>query len=141
MSKIAIFVMFDFSIAFGDGMCSPKSLWTLFDVFQCFWGTTYQRGTQRVPTKSLEYRYKWEYFPYHDVNPQNRYFWHTVDSKPKGYFGGVCVVNMSLKIKTFDHYLDFGRKDLPENALKRLYEKLIFCDFAHFYLIFPYILL
>ena len=36
------------------------------------------------------------------------------------------MVNMGLKIKTFDHYLDFGRKDLLENVLKRLYKKLIF---------------
>ena len=47
------------------------------------------------------------------------------------------MVNMSLKIKTFDQYLHFGRKDLPENASKRLCEKLIFCDFAHFYAYFP----
>ena len=31
--------------------------------------------------------------------------WHMVNSKPKGYFWGVCVVNLSLKIKNFDQYL------------------------------------
>ena len=80
-------------------------------------------------------------FSYHSdkrvTNLQNRCFWYMVDSKLKGYFWGLCMVNMGLKIQTFDQYLDFGRKDLPENASKRLCEKLIFCDFAHFYLIFP----
>ena len=44
---------------------------------------------------------------------------------------------MTLKIKTFDHYLDFGRKDSPENASKRLCEKNDFLRFCSFLPYFP----
>ena len=91
----------------------------------------------KYPTKVLECRYKWEVSLTILRNLQNRCFWHMVDSKPKGYFWGVCVVNMSLEIKTFDQYLHFGRKELRENASKWLCEKKIFGDFAHFSPYFP----
>ena len=99
-----------------------------FCIFLIFWVPHYHKSP---------YKLLWDGLLYPAVNAQNLWFWQMVHQKPKGYFWGVCVVNMGLKIKTFDQYLHFGRKELRENASKWLCEKMIFGDFAHFSPYFP----